>query len=95
MTRILFTYLVPFLLPIAMYAAWVWYRTDYAARHGGEAPKFEQGPWPLLLFAGAILTVVVMGTTAMLRGEAAGSSYEPAHIENGQIIPGRLNPGER
>ncbi len=94
MTRIVFTYLVPFLLPIAIYAGWVWYRTGYVARHGGEAPKFEQGPWPLLLFVGAVLAFAVMGTVAMMQGETAGSAYRPAHIEDGRIVPGQLGPSE-
>ena len=94
MTRILFTYLVPFLLPIVIYAGWVWYRTGYVARHGGAIPKLEQGPWPLLLFLGALLTFAVMGTVALMHGETAGSMYEPAHIENGKIIPGHLDPSE-
>jgi hypothetical protein len=95
MTRILFAYLVPFLLPIAIYAVWVWYRTGYAARHGGEAPKFERGPWPLLLFAGALLTFAVMGVIALNQGEPAGATYEPARIENGRIVPGQLGPEEQ
>ena len=94
MIRILFTYVAPFLLPIAVYAGWVWYRTGYVARHGGKAPKFEQGPWPLLLFLGVVLTFTIMGTAAMMRGESAGSAYEPAHIESGKIVPGHLDPAE-
>jgi len=94
MTRILLTYLVPFLLPIAIYAVWVWYRTGYAARHGGEAPKFEQGPWPILLFTGALLTFGVMGIIALNQGESAGAAYEPARIENGRIVPGQFGATE-
>ncbi len=51
--RILLTYVVPFLMPMAVYAAWSWYRARYAATHGGEAPQLERGPWPLLVFLGA------------------------------------------
>ena len=54
MARILLTYVVPFLLPMAAYAAWVWYRAGYVAEHGGAAPRIERGPWPLLLFLGAL-----------------------------------------
>lgn len=94
MIRVLLTYLVPFLLPIAIYALWFWYRTRYAARHGGEAPKFERGPWPILLFTGAVLTFGLMGVIALNQGEPAGSAYEPARIENGRIVPGQLDPSE-
>ena len=93
--RIVFTYLVPFLLPIAIYVGWVLYRTRYVARHGGEAPKFERGPWPLLIFIGAVFTLAVMGVVAMERGEIAGSRYEPARIGGGRIVPGHLDSSER
>jgi len=92
MTRIIFTYVVPFLLPMAVYASWVWYRAGYAARHGGEAPRFEQGPWPLLLFAGALSAVIVLAATAWLRGGGADEVYIPPHVENGKVVPGHLEP---
>jgi len=90
MVRTLITYVIPFLLPILAYLVWVWYRVRYAKRHGGKAPALEQGPWPLLLFLGTILVLGVMGTTALMRGSPAGSSYTPPKLENGRVIPGRL-----
>ena len=68
MLRIMYTYVVPFLMPAAVYAAWVWYRMRYVAQHGGEAPKLEQGPWPLLLFLGAILAFGVLALSALTQG---------------------------
>lgn len=90
MTRILITYLIPFLMPLAAYLLWVWYRTAYAKKHGGEPPQVEKGPWPWLLLAGAVLTLVIMGTTALLRGADAGADYAPPRYEDGRIVPGRL-----
>ena len=92
MTRILFEYLGPFLLPIAIYAAWVWFRAGYVARHGGTAPNFESGPWPLLLFLGALTAFAVMAVTGVLRAGSAEGRYVPAHVEHGEVIPGRLEP---
>jgi hypothetical protein len=92
MSRIIFTYIVPFLLPAVVYALWVWYRTNYVARHGGEAPKLEKGPWPLLLFMGAVLAFAVLGATALLRGGDPNDTYVPPHLENGKLIPGHLEP---
>jgi hypothetical protein len=92
MTRILFTYILPFLLPTAVYASWVWYRTIYVERHGGEAPKLEQGPWPLLLFLGAVLAFAVLGSTALMQGSSPDSVYTPPHLENGKLVPGRFDP---
>jgi len=89
MVRILITYLVPFLLPVTGYALWIWYRTVYAEKHGGEPPKFERGPWPLMVFLGAVLTLGVLGVTAMTTGSDPGEVYIPAHLENGKLVPGR------
>jgi hypothetical protein len=91
MARIVFTYVVPFLLPMAIYASWVWYRSAYAARHGGDAPRLEQGPWPLLLFAGAVSALIVLAASAWLRGSGAGGVYVPAHVEDGKVIPGHFD----
>jgi hypothetical protein len=92
MARILFTEMMAFLLPTAIYAVWVWYRTRYAARHGGEAPRLEKGPWPLLFFLGALLVLAILGATALLGGGSADSHYVPPRIEGGQVVPGHLEP---
>lgn len=93
MGRILFTYIVPFLAPIVTYALWVWYRTRYVAEHGGEAPQFEKGPWPMLLFAGAVLALAVLGVSAMLQGNSPDEGvYVPPRVEGGKVIPGHIEP---
>jgi len=93
MSRIIIAYIIPFLLPAAVYALWVWYRTAYVARHGGEAPKLERGPWPLLIFLGAVCALVVLATTALIRGDSPeDGTYVPPRVENGQVVPGHLEP---
>ena len=93
MSRILITYILPFLLPILSYAAWVWYRTRYVATHGGEAPQFEKGPWPLLLFVGAVLALGMLGLSALLQGNSPDEGpYVPPHVENGEVVPGHIQP---
>jgi hypothetical protein len=91
--RILFTYVVPFLLPIVTYSVWVWWRTRYADAHGGEAPAFEKGPWPLLLFAGAVFALIVLGVTAFLDSNSPDEGdYVPPRLVNGEIVPGHIEP---
>ncbi|MDX2145119.1 MAG: DUF6111 family protein [Rhodospirillaceae bacterium] len=90
MIRILFTYVIPFLMPLAGYALWIWYRTWYAGKHGGEAPKFEQGPWPLMLFLGAVLALAMLGVTALQQGGSPDATYVPPRVENGKVVPGRM-----
>ena len=88
MTRIFLMYLIPFLLPLAAYMLFAWYRYKFVASHEGEAPAIEKGPWPYLLLAGALLTVGVAGTMALLGGADPGSTYTPARIEDGRVVPG-------
>lgn len=90
MTRIIVTYLVPFLLPLAGYSLWIWYRTIYARTHGGEAPAFEKGPWPLMLFLGAVLALLTLGVGAVLTGGDPDDEYIPARMEDGKLVPGRM-----
>jgi len=92
MLRAFLTTIVPFLLPMTGYAVWIWYRTRYAQKHGGEAPRFEQGPWPLMLFLGAMLSLAVLGVVALTTGGAPGEVYVPPHLENGKVVPGRSRP---
>jgi hypothetical protein len=95
MIRIVLTYVVPLLLPTAVYLAWGWYRARYAAEHGGAAPGLERGPWGLLLFLGAVLTLASFAVTGLMQGSDAGSVYTPSRIENGKIVPGRMDARPR
>ena len=92
MARIVLTYLVPFLTPLAIYAAWSWFRAGYAARHGGEGPGIERGPWPLLVFLGAVSAFAVLGVTAFMRGGSADERYVPPQVVNGEVVPGHMVP---
>ncbi|MCB2108959.1 MAG: hypothetical protein KDE14_14715 [Rhodobacteraceae bacterium] len=94
MLRIALTYVVPFLLPITAYAVWIWYRTAYAERHAGAPPKFEEGPWPLMLFLGAVLTFAALAFTALNSGGPPDSTYVPPRLEGGKIVPSELRPRE-
>jgi hypothetical protein len=92
MIRVVFTYIIPLLLPAAAYFAWAWYRARYVAAHSGEVPRLERGPWPQLLFAGALLMLATLAATALLKGNDPGGTYIPSHLENGQVVPGRTEP---
>ncbi len=89
--RIFFLYVLPFLLPLTAYLAWAWYRATYVKKHGGNAPEIEKGPWPFLLFLGALLAFGVMGATALIRGADPDATYTPSRYEDGRIIPGQLD----
>jgi hypothetical protein len=84
MIRPAFTEVVLFLLPFAVYALFL-----VATRSG----LVLQSSWPVHVIArlavGSLLLVLVSFVLlAHFSGAAPHSTYIPAHIENGQFVPG-------
>jgi Family of unknown function (DUF6111) len=84
MIRPVLTEIAIFLIPFAVYALFL-----IATRSGVLA----QASWPLHLLAkltfGALLLVVISFVLlAHFSGAPPNSTYVPAHIENGRLVPG-------
>ena len=82
MIRILLTYVVPLIVPAVIYFLWLRFR-------GGARER--EHPWPWLIGAGILLTAIVLAGFALLSGTPDGI-YEPAHLEDGKLVPGRFRP---
>jgi heme A synthase len=91
MARILFEYLLPLLLPTAIYALWLARERRRAATAGTTARAWEDGPWFWLALGGIALTAAVFVTSALVEGYRPGFHYTPAQMENGKIVPGQFN----
>ena len=84
MVRPLFFELLLFLTPFAVYAFLLW-----AKSHGVLDPEH----WPLrtvVLLTGSALVLMAISAvaTAIFSGAPPGSTYVPAHVENGHLVPG-------
>jgi len=84
MIRPIFFELLLFLTPFAAYAFLLW-----ARNHGVLDPEH----WPLrtvvLLTISALLLIAVSAVaTAIFSGSPPGSTYVPAHVEDGRLVPG-------
>jgi Family of unknown function (DUF6111) len=84
MIRPAFTEIGIFLIPFAVYALFL-----FATRSG----LLVQSSWPLHIIAklllGALLLVVASFILlAHFSGSSPNSTYIPAHIENGRLVPG-------
>jgi len=84
MIRPVLTEIGIFLIPFAIYAAYL-----LATRAG----LFAQTSWPphvvVKLAIGAfLLTIVSLILLAHFSGSSPHSTYVPAHVENGKLIPG-------
>jgi Family of unknown function (DUF6111) len=89
MIRPVLTEIGIFLIPFAVYALFL-----IATRSGVFAPS----SWPIHLIAklvlGSLLLVVVSFVLlAHFSGAPPNSTYIPAHIENGKLVPGVEMPG--
>jgi hypothetical protein len=84
MIRPLLVELLLFITPFAAYAFLLW-----AKSHG----VFDPESWPLRTVAGlTAAALVLMGIsaviTAQISGSPPGSTYVPAHVEGGRLVPG-------
>jgi Family of unknown function (DUF6111) len=84
MIRQLAIELALFLTPFAIYALFVW-----AARPGdAKAPAWSARVMSLLTVAALILAIGGFAVWAQYSGAPPGSTYVPAHMENGRFVPG-------
>jgi uncharacterized protein DUF6111 len=84
MIRPAFTEIGIFLIPFAVYAMFL-----VATRSG----LLAQSSWPVhivakLVLGSLLLVVVSFILLAHFSGGAPNSTYVPAHIENGKLVPG-------
>ena len=84
MIRPIFTELGIFLIPFAVYAAFL-----IATRAGVLTPQ----SWPLkrvfwLTIVALLFTIANLLALAHFSGAPPGATYTPAHMENGRLVPG-------
>ncbi len=90
MTRILLQYLLPLLLPAAVYIGWVWLARRTGKGEEDALTRLQEGTWFWLVAAGFALMVAGLVLTALMgQGETEGT-YEPARLEGGRVIPGTV-----
>ena len=86
MIRPVLTELTLFFLPFVLYALFLW-----GTKRSGV---FDLANWPLLrvlylLIAAFLLVSVSFIVLAQRTGAPPGSTYIPAHIEDGRFVPGQ------
>ena len=84
MIRPVLTEIGIFLIPFAVYALFL------AATRSG---LFVQSSWPITIVARLILVALVLVIAGLVglthfSGAAPDSTYVPAHVENGRLVPG-------
>jgi hypothetical protein len=86
--RILIEYIVPVLLPTALWVTWLVWAQRRARIHGRDGPEWQAVPWTWLLAAGLALGMLIAVGGTLMTGYGTGR-YSPARVdENGRIVPG-------
>jgi len=95
MIRILLEILLPLVLPVFLYGAWMAMEKRRAEKIGhGEVPTWREAPWVWLSLAGiALVGVVTVGAVLMQETAGPRGTYvAPRMGEGGSVVPGRVNP---
>ena len=88
MTRIFFTFVLPLILPTAIYLIWVWRARRNHEHDGGARPELRKGPLFWSLVIGFILMSAGLVTIALTSGDPPDSGvYQSPRMEDGKIVP--------
>jgi hypothetical protein len=86
MIRPIFTEIALFITPFVLYAIFLWATKN-------EILHPEHWPVTRILTLAVIALLLVLGSFlyfANYSGAPVGSEYEPAHMEDGKFVPGRV-----
>ena len=86
MRQIIFHLLLVF-VPFILYWSYVAFVLRKKEETGGT---WDDAPIARLLGSGLVLAIVSLVFVALNQGEKAGSVYEPAKVEDGELKPGRV-----
>lgn len=84
-SRILFDVLL-FLMPFALYAAYL------RVRQHEEEAHTKQHPWTALFISGLVLVAASFVFWGLFEDVNQRGVYVPPHLEDGRLVPGRVIP---
>jgi hypothetical protein len=91
MLRVLFTIVLPLLLPTAIYVGWL--VVAHRLQRDDTIPWVEL-PWVWLAAAGTLLLVLVLVVVHLHFGTSETGTYVPPRWEDGRIVPSHIEPGK-
>ncbi|MBL8698469.1 MAG: hypothetical protein JNK67_08855 [Alphaproteobacteria bacterium] len=96
MIRLLVEFVVPLLLPTALYGLWVAWASRRAAAANEEATAtWRNAPWLLLGGLGIALAIVaVIGSGLGNGGGDIRGTYVPPKVVDGKVVPGHVDPAK-
>ncbi|MCX5515614.1 hypothetical protein C3941_06810 [Kaistia algarum] len=87
MVRFLAFTVVAFLLPFVFYGGWRFVTAGVVPGREDWSLKL----WGRLAAAGVVLMLIAIGVLVSVSGNGEKTTYHPARIENGQLVPGSFD----
>jgi len=84
MIRLLVERLLLFLLPFALYAIYLHLRESDVSK------PTKPHPWTALFISGLVLVAASFLYWGITQGAGEKGVYVPPHVENGRVVPGRV-----
>ncbi|NQV99121.1 MAG: hypothetical protein HQ483_05460 [Rhodospirillales bacterium] len=86
MSRIVLTYLIPLVLPTAIYLGWMWLLRHRSKASGNEVPEVKSVSLFVSIIIGVILMLAGLTYIAATGGALPGEGYyEAPRLEDGRI----------
>jgi len=94
MTRIILQYVLPLLLPAAIFLVWVVLTRQRAGSQETTMERLQKGPWFWLVVGGFVLMAAGLFYLGLTEGSKPGGAYQAPHYKDGRIVPGKvIKPG--
>lgn len=92
MARILLSYVLPLILPMALYLGWMWVVRHRSKARGDELPEVKSAGIFWSIVAGIILMFAGLSILAVTGGAPPGEgNYQSPRLENGKVVPPKLD----
>jgi len=88
--RVFLQYVVPLLLPLAIYVGYLIIARRIQRGQGPLAEQMRQWPWAWLAVAGVTLLAISLLAFNLTTGSDPGGVYVPPKLEDGKVVPGHV-----
>ena len=96
MGRIFLEFVLPLVLPTAIYLLWLRAERRRIERLGhGEKPRWQDAPYFWLAAMGVVLAGAVLVAVHYAGGMGTTGTYVPPRVIDGQVVPGHIEPAPR
>ncbi len=92
MIRTLLVRILPFLVPIILFAVWYFLARRRAGKAGEKAPSWREAPWGWIALSGLLVLALGLAFFRFSTGASPDGTYVPPKYEDGRVIPGHVEP---